>query len=112
MPLHRGSSSATISANIRELRKSGRPQRQAVAIALETSRRTGGTMAKRKRKRKSTTKRRKKRAAPKRRRRVAKKRKTTRRRKKRAGSKKWSAAHRASYKRAKRTLINQYNRSA
>ncbi|QGH72458.1 MAG: hypothetical protein [Siphoviridae sp. ctpQM7] len=32
-PLKRGSSQAVISANIRELVRSGRPQRQAIAIA-------------------------------------------------------------------------------
>lgn len=34
MPLKRGKSKATISSNIRELRHSGRPQKQAVAIAM------------------------------------------------------------------------------
>jgi len=34
MPLKRGSSKATVSANIRTLREEGRPQKQAVAIAL------------------------------------------------------------------------------
>ena len=39
MPLRKDKSKATISANIRELMRSGRPQKQAVAIALNTARR-------------------------------------------------------------------------
>lgn len=35
MPLKKGSSGKTISANVKELMGSGRPQRQAVAIALD-----------------------------------------------------------------------------
>jgi len=35
MPLQKGSSRKVVSRNIKELRHSGRPQKQAVAIALK-----------------------------------------------------------------------------
>lgn len=46
MPLKKGRSRKVISANIRELIKSGRPQRQAIAIAMSKA----GIKKKRKRK--------------------------------------------------------------
>jgi len=42
MPLVKGKSQKAVSANIKELKASGRPQRQAVAIALDTARKSGG----------------------------------------------------------------------
>lgn len=42
MPLLKGSSKEIISSNIAELRRSGRPEKQAVAIAYAEARRSKG----------------------------------------------------------------------
>jgi hypothetical protein len=42
MPLKRGRSRKVISQNIREMIRAGHPQRQAVAAALSTARKSGG----------------------------------------------------------------------
>jgi len=49
MPLKKGSSRKTVSANIETEIAAGKPQRQAVAIALNTARRSGAKIPKKKR---------------------------------------------------------------
>lgn len=41
MPLRKGKSKETVSHNIKVEKAAGKPQKQAVAIALETARRSG-----------------------------------------------------------------------
>jgi hypothetical protein len=48
MPLRKGTSRSVVSSNIREMIKSGHPQKQAVAAALDTARRSGAKIPKKK----------------------------------------------------------------
>jgi hypothetical protein len=50
MPLAKGKSKKTISKNIETEMEHGKPQKQAVAIALETARRSGAKIRKKKNK--------------------------------------------------------------
>jgi len=50
MPLKKGKSKAAVSKNISTLRKEGRPQKQAIAIALDVARKSGAKIPKRRKK--------------------------------------------------------------
>lgn len=46
MPLSKGKSKKTISLNIKKEMEAGKPQKQAIAIALNTARKSGKTSSK------------------------------------------------------------------
>lgn len=48
MPLKKGKSKKVISENIREMRASGHPEAQAVAVALSNARKSGSKIPKKK----------------------------------------------------------------
>jgi len=48
MPVKKGKSKKIISENIKELRHSGRPEKQSVAIALSEARKSGAKIPKKK----------------------------------------------------------------
>jgi Family of unknown function (DUF6496) len=50
VPLAKGKSKKTISKNIKELKDSNYPQKQAVAIALNTARKSGANIPKKRKK--------------------------------------------------------------